>query len=175
MCVCLCVCVCITVKGGSFYPFSATSGANNAALCSAFDEPQHWWDCETKKIATAVNSDALSVQQYPSDPQRGALLCSCCAPSQSRLRWALFWHLPSVLPLFTLLNVCACVRACVCVCVCVCLIKLCLATPQCCGCLWIHSNPSITDTTSFTFLMPCLRNVSGGRIYFQGVPLIGLP
>lgn len=38
------------------------------------------------------------------------------------------------------------------------------------GFLRIHNNPSITDITSSTFLSLCLRNISGGRIYFQGVP-----
>lgn len=39
-----------------------------------------------------------------------------------------------------------------------------------CGFLWIHNNPSITETASSTFLTLCLRNISAGRIYFQGVP-----
>lgn len=39
-----------------------------------------------------------------------------------------------------------------------------------CGFLRIHTNSSITDISSSTFLSLCLRNISGGRIYFQGVP-----
>lgn len=38
------------------------------------------------------------------------------------------------------------------------------------GFLRIHNNPSITDITSSTFLSLCLRNISGGRIYFSGRP-----
>ena len=73
----------------------------------------------------------------------------------------------------TIKRLCMCVCMCVCVCMCMCLIKLCLANPRCCGCIRIYYNPSITDATSFTFLGPCLKNISGGGIYFPSVPLIG--
>lgn len=83
------------------------------------------WLYETEVIHVF---DLLSFLQYPSAPQRGALLSSCCTQSQSRLRWASFWHRPSVPPLFTLLNVCACVYLCEIESASVCLIKLCRAT-----------------------------------------------
>lgn len=135
--------------------------------------------CTSKRFISMITTFIHGFNVFTIPPIHSAALCSLSAAlTSSRLRWASLWHLPSVPLLFTLLNVCACEHVGVCEC----------ESKPVCACVWLSSVTLIaanasesitipsshTHTTSFTFFRPCLKNISGGGIYFPSVPLKGL-
>ena len=141
-------------------PLSALPLIKILHLCTAFDEIERQWcrlqDCQP----SAASCTRPYLLKYPSTPQCGALFLSRCALSQTHSNTYTPPH-PQNTHTHTFTGSEGCVW--------VWLSAASLCSHHC-GFLWIHSKFSITGTTSSTFLTLLLRNISGGRIYFLGVP-----